>query len=285
MSLVYPRFAFRFVLIGLIAAPATVNGQDVIVVEEGLSGRIIQSKGASPFQPPPGVVPSAPPSSSWNAAQGGKPSKKPDAKKTAPGKDGKKETKDGKQPNEKKGDTTTRPDKPAEPADPNELKVRPDDDGKVSFQFRGQAGPDVLEWLADISQMSLDWQELPNDYLNLTTRRRYTVEETRDLINQRLLTRGYTILMQAEGFTVVKVEKLNPAQVPRVKPEELEARQPHDFAKDSFDMQWLIATDAVKELETLKSAQGKLIPMPGANHIEALDTVLNLREIYNAIQE
>ena len=133
--------------------------------------------------------------------------------------------------------------------------------------------------------MSLDWQELPNDYLNLTTRRPYTVEETRDLINQRLLTRGYTILEQEEGLTIIKIEKLNPAQVPRVQPEELESRMAHEFAKCSFDMKWLIATEVVKELDTLKSPQGKLIPMPGANRIEAMDTVINLREIYDAIQE
>ncbi|MEZ6071585.1 MAG: hypothetical protein R3C10_15310 [Pirellulales bacterium] len=67
-----------------------------------------------------------------------------------------------------------RPEKPSQPADPAELKVRPDDDGKISFVFKGQPWADVLEWLADISQMSLEWQELPSGYLNLRARERCT---------------------------------------------------------------------------------------------------------------
>ena len=60
------------------------------------------------------------------------------------------------------------PTAPAKPPDRNELKVRPDKTGKVKFNFTGQSWPDVLQWLADISGMSLDWQELPGgDFLNL----------------------------------------------------------------------------------------------------------------------
>ena len=80
-----------------------------------------------------------------------------------------------------------RPTKPPQPANPDELKVRPDSSGKVRFNFTGQAWLDVLQWLADISSMSLDWQELPRDYLNLITQRSYTVEEARGVINRHLL--------------------------------------------------------------------------------------------------
>ncbi len=62
----------------------------------------------------------------------------------------------------------------------------------------------MLEWLADISGMSLDWQELPGDYLNLTTQRSYTVAEVRDLINRHLLARGFTLLAPGRVLTVVK---------------------------------------------------------------------------------
>ncbi|HMO86636.1 MAG TPA: hypothetical protein PKC18_17120, partial [Lacipirellulaceae bacterium] len=79
-------------------------------------------------------------------------------------------------------------------ADRDELKARPDKDGFVQFSFRGQAWLDVLEWFAEISRSSLDWQELPADKLNLTTQRKYTVLETRDLLNRHLLSRGFTML-------------------------------------------------------------------------------------------
>ena len=80
-----------------------------------------------------------------------------------------------------------RPSEPLSPPKPEELKVRPDEKGRVRFNFNGQPWPAVLEWLAQISGMSLDWQELPADYLNLATQRSYTIEEARDLINRHLL--------------------------------------------------------------------------------------------------
>src|SRR5688572_418367 len=44
----------------------------------------------------------------------------------------------------------TRPDKPSLPPDPRELKVRPDPQGKIRFNFHGQPWADVLEWLAAV---------------------------------------------------------------------------------------------------------------------------------------
>ena len=80
-----------------------------------------------------------------------------------------------------------RPTAPPQPPDPDELKVRPDANGNVQFQFRNQPWPDLLKWLADVSDVSLDWQELPGDYLNLATQRPYSLVETRDTINRHLL--------------------------------------------------------------------------------------------------
>ena len=72
------------------------------------------------------------------------------------------------------------------------MEVALDKNGKVPpFNFIGQAWPDVMQWLANLSKCSLDWQELPNGYLNLTTQRPYSLDEVRDLINRQLLARGY----------------------------------------------------------------------------------------------
>ncbi|MGY8770968.1 MAG: secretin N-terminal domain-containing protein [Pirellulales bacterium] len=210
------------------------------------------------------------------AAQKGTPPKAAEAK---PG-EKKEEPKKG----EPKG-PVQRGDMPPEPADKKELEVRPDEDGLVRFNFRGQAWKDVLDWLSDISNESLDWQELPSDYLNLTTQRAYTVDEVRDIINERLLTRGYTMLHQREGFVVVKVDKIDPAQVPRVHPEDLRYRDDHEIVKVSLPLSWLIAEATVEELKPMLSPHGKMIPLKTSNRIEAMDSVVNLREIYHVLQE
>jgi uncharacterized low-complexity protein len=81
------------------------------------------------------------------------------------------EGKEGEKKDEKAapGGTLARPTKPPKPADPKELEAKPDKNGRVEFSFNGQPWPDVLQWLAGVSGFSLDWQELPADYLNLST--------------------------------------------------------------------------------------------------------------------
>lgn len=179
--------------------------------------------------------------------------------------------------------TTPRPTKPPTPANPDELKVRPDDDGRVRFNFQGQPWIAVLEWLAKISQLSLDWQEVPADYLNLRTQRSYTVDEARDLINRHLLDRGFTLLKHGEVLTVVNIKKLDPSLVPRVAPEDLDDREPHEFVKVSFPLDSLTALTATEELKPMLSPNGKLSPLKATNRIEALDAVVNLREIRDVL--
>ena len=179
----------------------------------------------------------------------------------------------------------SRGDRPKPVANPNELKVRPDEHGKVRFNFQGQPWLDVLEWLAQISNLSLDWQEVPGDQLNLTTQRSYTVDEARDLINRHLLDRGYTLLRNGEVLTVVNVKKLDPGMVARVRPEDLAKRDPHEFVKVSFSLDWLIAEQAVEELKPMLSQNGKLTALKTTNRVEAMDAVTNLQEIYEVLRE
>ncbi len=173
-----------------------------------------------------------------------------------------------------------RPDEPSSPPDPEELKVQPDKNNKIKVNFKGQPWPAVLEWLADISNMDFVWQEAPDGFLNLTTRRSYTVDEIRDRINQRLLVRGYTLLGHDEELSLVKIEKLDPSLVPRIAPHDLAKIQPHEFVKVSFVLDHLLAEKMVEELNPMKSPNGKLIPMLATNRIEAMDAVVNLREIH-----
>lgn len=178
-----------------------------------------------------------------------------------------------------------RAERPKASANPDELKVGPDEGGKVRFNFQGQPWLDVLEWLAKISHLSLDWQELPGDQLNLSTQRAYTVEETRDLLNRHLLDRGYTLLRNRENLIVVNIKKLDPSLVPRVRPQDLAQRQPHEFVKVSFSLDWLLADQAVEELKPMISPNGKLIALKNTNRIEAMDSAANLLEIYEVLKE
>lgn len=182
-------------------------------------------------------------------------------------------------PTSPKDDGPVKRGSPPQAPDPIELEVGLDETGLVSFQFHNQPWPDLLRWLADISELSLDWQELPGDYLNLATPRPYSVVEARDVFNRHLLARGFTLLEFPESLTVVKTEGLNVALVPRVEPEELESLAPHRFVRTSFALQNLIAAQVVEELKGLISSNGALAAMSATNRLEAMDAAINLKEL------
>lgn len=157
------------------------------------------------------------------------------------------------------------------------------DDG-VAFNLRGQSWESVLQWLADESKLSLDWQELPGDTLNLTTTRAYSLEEARDMLNRHLLSRGYTMLLRGELLSVYKLSEIKSSLVPRVKPEDLKDVLDHTMIKTSFDLDWLIADEALEELAPLLSKAGKISKMSRTNRLEIMDTAGTLKDIYEILQ-
>ncbi|MBM82752.1 MAG: hypothetical protein CMJ78_19495 [Planctomycetaceae bacterium] len=159
------------------------------------------------------------------------------------------------------------------------------EDGKIKINIKGHPWPDVLEWVAKISGLSFDWKELPGDYLNLVTRRTYTVQEVRSMINRHLLMRGYTMLVRGEELTIANVKTINPAMVPRHKPEDLETLSPYAYVKVSFRLDWLLADKLVEELKPMISSNGKLTKLTSTNRIEAMDSVINLQEIHRLLEE
>ncbi len=180
---------------------------------------------------------------------------------------------------------TTRPKDPPEPPDRKEFDVRPDDQGMVQFQFRNQSWPDLLKWIAETSNMSLDWQELPSDYLNIATPRKQTLEEARDLLNRHLLTRGYTMLELDGMLQVVKTAGINVSLVPKVPPEALVSLPPNRFVRTSFELDSLVAKDVVTEFKPLISSNGILNALDATNRLEAMDSAANLSEIYRILQD
>lgn len=158
-------------------------------------------------------------------------------------------------------------------------------DRKVTFNLKGQPWLSVLEWIADVSDLSLDWQELPGDSLNLTTTRAYSLEEARDILNRHLLTRGYSMVLDGELLSVLKLADIKPSLVPRVAPEQLETMLDHTLCKVSFDLQWLIADETIEEITPLLSKAGSISKMSRTNRLEIMDTAGSLRDIYHILQE
>jgi type II secretory pathway component GspD/PulD (secretin) len=210
------------------------------------------------------------------AAQAGQPAQaKPEGEKP------KEEKKEGEGDKKKDDDKKTikRPTDKTKP-DAAELKVSPDKDGMVQFNFRNQPWPEVLDWYAAVSKKSLDWQELPADTLNLSTQRRYTLDETRNLLNRHLLARGFTMIAQGDVLSVIKTDKIDPSSVPRVEPDDLDNHLPYDFARTRFKIpDSMEPAKAVEDVKVLLNPTAKVTPLLATKQLQIIDAVTNLRDV------
>lgn len=215
--------------------------------------------------------------------RGKDPEKKPGEQSGAkgPGEETPKDKDDEKKPDAEASDSIQRPDAPPRVPDPREFDVTPNEEGRLRFSFYGQGWPDILQWLASISDYSLDWQELPKDYVNISTTRSYTVPETRDVFNRLLLDRGYTMLEQGHVLSVVKTSELEPSLLPTVRDEaELMDLLPHSFVKIAFELPEELAADKlVEDVKPLLSPNAKAEPLLATNRLLVIDAVANLREV------
>ena len=254
-------------------------GQDnVEVMTQRQSKMALPPGGARPPGKPGPVVP---------GAEGG-PTAPPNGANPGEGKPGEAKPGDAASDAAKKdagAEPVKRKSEPPEPPNKREFDVKPDEHGMLQFQFRNQAWPDLMRWLAEVSQMSLDWQELPGDYLNIATQRKHSLEEARDLINRHLLARGFTILEFDGIIQVVKTKGINVSQVPKVDASKLASLPPHRFVRVSFALESLIASEVVTELKSLISSNGELNALIATNRLEAMDTAANLSELHRILGE
>lgn len=243
------------------------------------------------FAVPPGASPEQARAIAEARARGGAPPNaapaKPDDKKKDEAEKKEGDDKGKKDEEDKEPDSVKRPEKPPRPPDPREFDVKLDDRGRVPpFNFIGQPWPDVLQWLASISSRSLDWQELPNDYLNLTTQKSYSLDEVQNLINRHLHARGYTMLSAGEVMSVFKIEKLDPSLVPRVSEDELYDRSPYDFVKVSFELPEGVEIDKAKEdVKQVLSPNAKVFPLVTTKRLLVIDAVANQRLVSALLNE
>jgi type II secretory pathway component GspD/PulD (secretin) len=182
----------------------------------------------------------------------------------------------------------TRPAAIENPAQLETQKMRLDDKKhEVSFNFQEAPWPFVLDEVARVSGMTLDWTTLPGDSLNLRSTGKYPIAQARDAVNAQLLARGYSMLVdaKAQAINVQNLDNLQTSLVPRVAPEDLENLPPHDLVKVSFHLEWLPADKAVEEFKPMMSPKGKLFPLKSTNRLEAIDAAENLKEVAHLLDE
>jgi len=168
--------------------------------------------------------------------------------------------------------TIKRPTDKPNPLDVDRVKIQTDANGLVQFSYNGHPWPTVMQDYAGAARLTFDWQELPADYLNLITQRKYSLLEARDLLNRHLLARGFTMIVHGELLSVVKIDKLDPSLIPRVSPDDLEDYPPYDFVRVRFDLpQSMDPAKAKEDVTVLLSPNAKVTPLLATKRLLVID--------------
>ncbi len=170
---------------------------------------------------------------------------------------------------------------------PKELEVSLNSDGLVpAFNFQGQPWPAVVQWYAKLANCSSDWQELPNDYINVFTERPMALDEVRNRLNQFLLARGFAMLQRDRAVSVYKLENIEPSQVDLVSEIQLYERKPYDIAKTAFQLpKKMDISKAKDDLKQVLSPKAKVVVLVTTRQALIIDAVANLQAVSQLLNE
>ncbi len=158
-------------------------------------------------------------------------------------------------------------------------------DAKLRFNFRFQPWEDVLDWLAEQADLSLQSTLVPEGTFNYSDSREYTPTEAIDLINGVLLTQGYTLVRRGRLLTVINLEDEVPDVLVEFVPvEKIDTRGEFELIKTVFHLAKMEPTDAEQEIKQLLGPGRKMIVMPKSRQILVTETAGKLRTIRDVIE-
>ncbi|MBC7851946.1 MAG: hypothetical protein IAF94_00775 [Pirellulaceae bacterium] len=191
------------------------------------------------------------------------------AKETASTKNG--ATKSGTEKPAVTAKTTTKP--AAKPA-----SAEPKENVKLKFNFVYAPYKDVLEWLAEQSDLSLNSDVVPTGTFNYTDSREYTPAEAIDLINSVLQFKGYLLLRRGRMLMVINLEDGLPRHiVSQVDEKQLESKGESEIVTVLFELTKMTPEEAAVEVEKMKSPFGSVVILPKAKSLLITDSVGTLR--------
>ncbi len=156
---------------------------------------------------------------------------------------------------------------------------------KLRFSFRFQRWSDVLEWLAQQSNLSLVLDAPPPGTFNYSDNREYTLPEALDLLNGVLVTKGYTLIRRERMLVVVNLaDGIPETLVPRIELADLDKRGKFEIVSMLFPVGDRNVDEVVKEISPLLGTRGKSQPLPQTKQILVTDTAGVMRAIHAVIE-
>ncbi len=156
-----------------------------------------------------------------------------------------------------------------------------ENDGKLFFSFGGSRWKEVIEWLANSSDLALHYSDLPIGTFTYSDTKYFTLQEAIDRVNLFLLPEGFTLVRSGRLLSVINLSdprslKQLDSLARLVKYEDLETAEDHDVVKCIFPLGDLDAVDAVEELSALNLFQTPAI-FTKTNQLMITDTAVKLK--------
>ncbi|MEO1980468.1 MAG: hypothetical protein ABGZ24_08115, partial [Fuerstiella sp.] len=158
-----------------------------------------------------------------------------------------------------------------------------DPDAVLEFSFDGAPWRDVIQWLADSSDMALHVGGLPTGSFTYSDLNSFTPQEAIDRVNLFLLPQGFSLVRSGKLLSVINLtdprsmQQLN-ALAKLVTVEQLDQLSDHDVVKCIFLLGELDAEDAVEELTALSLMTPPAV-FSKTNQLMITDTAGNLKSV------
>ncbi|MEZ6134064.1 MAG: hypothetical protein R3C53_04040 [Pirellulaceae bacterium] len=175
------------------------------------------------------------------------------------------------------------------PQDNSEIPV---EDVQLTLNFEATPWPEVIGWLADQADLSVQSDVMPPGTFKYRDKSRtYSVTETLDLMNGRLLNAGYTLFRQGRMLRCIDFEaeqkiigEVLKELADRVDEQGLAERGKFEPVKFLFTLERLDPEEVKKEIEQLLSIQGSVVSLPAAGQLLVTDMAGNVRTIADYIK-
>lgn len=186
----------------------------------------------------------------------------------------------------KPGETTT---KPVASADTTKTKALPASapakkDVKLKFNFVYAPYKDVLDWLAEQADLSLNSDVIPPGTFNYTDTREYTPAEAIDLVNSVLQFKGYLLIRRGRMLMAINVEDGVPGHVvPQIDEKQLDTKGESEIVTVLFQLSKMAPEDAEIEVKKMIGPFGSIVALPKARQVLVTESAGRLRLIKKMI--
>lgn len=162
---------------------------------------------------------------------------------------------------------------------------------RLDMNFRGQPWPDVIRWLAEQADLSVQSDIVPPGAFNYHDRSKtYSITEALDVMNASLLSSGHVLFRTGRMLTCVNFEEQEISKeylkeiADRVDDQQLLSRGGYEPVQHYFSLSRLDPEEVKPEVESLLSVFGSVVSIPSTGELIVTDMARNVRSIANMIK-